>query len=220
MPNEAKKAGLPEMPMPQDTSIIRNAHAYGLGSTDFISRRNKFLDDLDEHISDCVAKSLSNNFLPGPNAVDKFNENIPESPEEAFIAEVRFKACGSSDPNRIRLYSFNKFDYVMGLLSKRHRGAKTTEHAQSTPFFLDLVVKPISPDPTKEIEAPLLSSYKMLDRKAESSIRLGTKSTGRKFYNVAFGQDVAPYWQFTELSNVIFVTAKGMYYCPFTLNIL
>ena len=167
MLNEANKAGPPKTLISQDTSEASNVLAFRVGreSANLISKQNKFLAGLYQHISGCVVP-FPTNFIPGPNAIDLSDESISKSPEETAITEVRPKVCGSSDPNRVRLYSFDEIDHVMRLLSKRHRVAKTTAHAQSTHFFLDQVVKPISPDPTKEIEAPLLSFYKMLDRNA------------------------------------------------------
>ena len=94
------------------------------------------------------------------------------------------------------------------------------QNPPETPSSFDLDTKPISLNPTKEIETPILSFDEMLDRKAEPSIRLGTGITGKKLHNIAFNQDVAPYLQSTELSSVFFVIAKGVYYRPFALDIL
>ena len=160
------------------------------------------------------------NFPPNLSAIVYFDENISKSVEEALSAEARSKACGPFNSLRFKLCSFNNIDQLIISLSKRCRVAKLAVQAQSTPSLLNLAVKPISPDLTKEIEAPILSYDERLDRKAESSIRLETKITGRKLYNIIFDQGVAPFRQLTELFNVFFVTAKGVFYCPFALDML
>ena len=218
MSDEAKKPNLLQTPISQDTSRTRDA--FDDGNLNFIRKRNKFFDGLDQNIFECAVKPYLDNFPPNLSAIVYFDENISKSVEEALSAEARSKACGPFNSLRFKLCSFNNIDQLIMSLSKRCHVAKPIVQAQSTPSSFDLATKPISPNPTKEIETPILSFDEMLDRKAETCIRLGTGITGRKLHNIAFNQDVAPYLQSTELSNVFFVTAKGVYYRPFALDIL
>ena len=196
--SEAKKAGLPETPMSQDILRVRNFHTFGDGNTDFISKRDKLLDILDRNIFDCVVRSSLDISPPSLDATDSFDDSNPKSLEDSFIAEVRSKPRDSIGSIRLRPCSSDNFDHWTVPLCKRHRVTKLLVRAQSAPSIY--LAANISPNPTTEIEAPLLSFDKMLDGGTESSIHLGTKTTGREHFNAAFGQDV------------FFVATEGVYY--------